>query len=635
MFNWYKPAVTTSAQPGLITRIANLFGFKQPDPAKTTEQGAAGAASPSLFSFNLLALRYERMAILTDIRRLLQEDTRLAKANRKFAREAVRKGVVVTVTGKGGGTKRIAKQAQAVIDAVNEAAKVNEKLFGWAQMLLAEGDVFVQIVVEGDTVVDLKRMPAVGMERNTDETDRFPDLAKAFTQFDVTSQAELAAFAYWQIAHIRWNHIDGERYGQSEYLQVRGPARLLQLTEQAQVVRRITRAAQKRLHTVGTAENPGKATGPGSVEEYKINNGIGSDPKKAWDPMTQVTDYMSNGLTDIKVLEGDAHVHEIDDIRYLQDVFMAGVSVPKAVIGVDSESINRDVLDDQRAEWLKEAGALSKCIGDGLRGIYAFALLLAGINPDAVDIQLQFAESSIERPLDRTKRVLDLRAATIGQGKQAIPSPLISRERAITILAEDLSITDPHAELEAIDDELADLRETEQRAAQEAAAQAKPPADDPAADNPADGLTDAAPPIVAVTLVTDPAGRVLCVRRSPTCRNHPGEWEGPGGHIEAGETPEQAAVRETYEETGLKVIVDPTMTERFRLRDGGGTGVIYRAHWVGGDLMLKLDEHDQALWLTPAEAARLTPTPPNWRRSLRKLVPQRAHIVTLGATTHA
>lgn len=31
------------------------------------------------------------------------------------------------------------------------------------------------------------------------------------------------------------------------------------------------------------------------------------------------------------------------------------------------------------------------------------------------------------------------------------------------------------------------------------------------------------------------------------------KWVQPGGHIESGETPEEAAVREVYEETGIKI----------------------------------------------------------------------------------
>jgi len=45
-------------------------------------------------------------------------------------------------------------------------------------------------------------------------------------------------------------------------------------------------------------------------------------------------------------------------------------------------------------------------------------------------------------------------------------------------------------------------------------------------------------------------GRVLFLKRAPTA-DHPGEWCLPGGRVEDGETPEQAARREFKEETGV------------------------------------------------------------------------------------
>lgn len=60
---------------------------------------------------------------------------------------------------------------------------------------------------------------------------------------------------------------------------------------------------------------------------------------------------------------------------------------------------------------------------------------------------------------------------------------------------------------------------------------------------------DARPPIAAAVIVQ--GGRVLLVRR----RVAEGTllWQFPAGAVEAGESPEDAAVRETLEETGLSV----------------------------------------------------------------------------------
>jgi 8-oxo-dGTP diphosphatase len=67
-------------------------------------------------------------------------------------------------------------------------------------------------------------------------------------------------------------------------------------------------------------------------------------------------------------------------------------------------------------------------------------------------------------------------------------------------------------------------------------------------------VTRASAPEVAVGAVCTHLGALLLVRRGRGPAQ--GEWSVPGGRVEWGETLHEAVVRETYEETGLEVVVD-------------------------------------------------------------------------------
>jgi 8-oxo-dGTP diphosphatase len=75
----------------------------------------------------------------------------------------------------------------------------------------------------------------------------------------------------------------------------------------------------------------------------------------------------------------------------------------------------------------------------------------------------------------------------------------------------------------------------------------------------------------------------------------------PGGRVERGETPHEAAIRETREETGLDVVLDRlALIDARRARD---TSFIFAGHVTGGELEPQLGEISEVGWLARDEIA--------------------------------
>src|SRR5947207_13791921 len=58
--------------------------------------------------------------------------------------------------------------------------------------------------------------------------------------------------------------------------------------------------------------------------------------------------------------------------------------------------------------------------------------------------------------------------------------------------------------------------------------------------------------MVGVSVLVKKGDRILLEKRQHTTHGN-GTWGPPSGHIDCGEAPEQAAIRETQEETGVKI----------------------------------------------------------------------------------
>lgn len=96
----------------------------------------------------------------------------------------------------------------------------------------------------------------------------------------------------------------------------------------------------------------------------------------------------------------------------------------------------------------------------------------------------------------------------------------------------------------------------------------------------------------AGVLFVTPAGKVLLMRRAG--HDHVGLWACPGGGIEDGETAEQAARRETLEETGLEYKGDLVPWTRRVLGNVDFTTFIAQTEAFEPTLN---DEHDACMWV--------------------------------------
>ncbi len=122
---------------------------------------------------------------------------------------------------------------------------------------------------------------------------------------------------------------------------------------------------------------------------------------------------------------------------------------------------------------------------------------------------------------------------------------------------------------------------------------------------------------VAIFVVHD--GKVLLIHHRKLDK-----WLPLGGHVELDEDPEQAALREAREESGLDVellgerapttepgtraLITPRYLDIHRISDTHEhIGMIYWARPRGGEVTLASEEHHHIRWATAAELDTLTP----------------------------
>ncbi|WP_427893140.1 NUDIX domain-containing protein [Kribbella sp. GL6] len=123
--------------------------------------------------------------------------------------------------------------------------------------------------------------------------------------------------------------------------------------------------------------------------------------------------------------------------------------------------------------------------------------------------------------------------------------------------------------------------------------------------------------IAVAALVRD--GLVLLVHRHPERQVYPDCWDLVGGHVEPGESPEEAVRRECLEELGVGIhqplpvpykVADPKLDMRAFLV----------SRWDGEPVNAAPDEHDDLAWFRPDQLETLNLAHPASLPSIRNAI---------------
>ncbi len=104
--------------------------------------------------------------------------------------------------------------------------------------------------------------------------------------------------------------------------------------------------------------------------------------------------------------------------------------------------------------------------------------------------------------------------------------------------------------------------------------------------------------------------RVLLGLRAPSKKVWPCHWDTIGGHVEPGESLDEALIREVREEVGViptRFRLIATIKERQPELYGDALHHVYAVtHWQGGEPANVCDEHTELRWFSVGEMRALT-----------------------------
>lgn len=363
--------------------------------AATSEQGRRPTPEDQIkYLYRLMWVDPDLRQAILDVREMDRTDGRVKRIHSRIARDTIRGGLLFLQTSP---SEALAKEWNDFARRLqlNNIGKLKSDALG----LIKEGNLPMQWVLDtGYNVVSGVRMPADTLLPNVGADGRFKDVTDAYRQYDIMTGMQLVSFPLWQLTMGRFdpnNYDDLGCQGRPFLDASRTVWRKLQMTDEDLVIRRRMRAPLRMAHSMEGASDD-------QVQKYR-------DQVEKDQAHGAVTDYYMNKKGSVTAVDGDSNLDQIADITYLLDTFFSGTPLPKGLLGF-TDGMARDILDDLKGDYFDEVDALQDTQAIVYEQGFRLHLLLKGINPDAGEFSVTFAERRTETLSQTIDRGLKLKA---------------------------------------------------------------------------------------------------------------------------------------------------------------------------------------------------------------------------------
>lgn len=352
---------TSPRQEGLVKRFTGLFRRSSdsgPDPENTTEMGTGAGVSEAGTAasyYEQTKIDHKRRARIRDYRRMEAEDTILSRAldirvkNIFMSKDGDKDSYEVT--------SKVPK-VQEIADDQERRLDLQRKVKGYMRTALHLGDAMPEKVYDGAKVmVRTKWLDPERVRRNEDAYGRLVPAKEgyAFHIVDDGDQAVVKLFD-WQVAHLRHDYREGNRYGTSIFYTSRRPYRILQAMEDGVAIQRLTRSGDKLVYYVPVPARANKKQIKLAIKEAKTqlkrrsnvssagdleyNRRVASDDEDLF-----VATHPDNPAR-VERLSTPGIIGQLADLEYFQRLKVMGPGVPPSYLGLE-----RDVNAKATLSW--------------------------------------------------------------------------------------------------------------------------------------------------------------------------------------------------------------------------------------------------------------------------------------------